>query len=76
MRQQTGSEPSSQNLAFVMLNARPVDMDVANAESEGYYDPMSQTWIAPLHAQISSTYSTHWTAGGATSSDTTHRRDD
>jgi len=63
-------------MAFVMLNARPVDLNSAELESEGHYDPVTQTWVGSLQAQRSSSYSTHRTAGGARSSDTTHRRDD
>ena len=74
MKQQITGE-AAHGRAFVMLDARRVDQEAARHEEIGYYDPQTQTWVGSIHAQ-SSTYSTHQTAGGATSNDTTHRRDD
>lgn len=74
MKQQMSSETPG-HLAFVMLNARPVDLNAAELEADGHYDPVSQTWTGSVYAQ-SSTYSTHGTAGGARATDQTHRRDD
>lgn len=74
MRQQIAADNSAAR-AFVMLNAQRVDQEAARNEDQGHYDPETQTWVGSVYAQ-SSTYSTHQTVGGATSNDTTHRRDD
>ena len=73
MRQQILADSAAQ--AFVMLNARRYEPGADPVEDEGYYDPITQTWVGRISAQ-GRTFSDRSTSGGSSGRDVTNTRDD